>query len=84
MYWGECSAYSITASSMKKLQELLKDDQVDFESLENGQKSAYVLQLWESKFDELINLVNENYNYCRHVGNTKTQIYYDSLGNTKT
>ena len=50
----ECSAYSSTrASFMKKLQELLEDDYEDFESLENVEKSSYVLgsKLWESKFD---------------------------------
>ena len=51
----ECSAYRSTrASFMKKLQELLEDDCEDFESLENAEKSSYVLgsELWESKFDE--------------------------------
>ena len=40
---------------MKKLQELLEDDYEDFESLENVEKSSYVLgsELWESKFDEI-------------------------------
>ena len=45
MFW-ECSAYSIhsaRASSMKKLQELIKDDYQDFESLDNVEKSSYVL-----------------------------------------
>ena len=70
----ECSAYSsTTASFMKKLQELLEDDYEDFESLENVEKSSYVLgsELWESKFDGLLALVKE-YNYCRCLGNTKT------------
>ena len=43
--------YSSTrASFMKKLQELLEDDYDDFESLENVEKSSYVLgsELWES------------------------------------
>ena len=31
------------ASFMKKLQELLEDDYEDFESLENVEKSSYVL-----------------------------------------
>ena len=54
----ECSAYSSTrASFMKKLQELLEDDYEDFESLENVEKSSYVL--WESKFDGLLALVKE-------------------------
>ena len=40
----ECSAYSsIRASFMKKLQEFLEDDYEDFESLENVEKSSYVL-----------------------------------------
>ena len=58
----ECSAYSSTrASFMKKLQELLEDDYEDFESLDNVEKSSYVLgsELWESKFDGLLALVKE-------------------------
>ena len=44
---------------MKKLHELLEDDYEDFESLENVEKSSYVLgsELWESKFDGLLGLV---------------------------
>ena len=47
---------------MKKLQELLEDDYEDFESLENVDKSCYVLgsELWESKFDGLLSLVKES------------------------
>ena len=48
------TAYSSTrASFMKNLQELLEDDYEDFESLENVEKSFYVLgsELWGSKFD---------------------------------
>ena len=48
----ECSAYSGTrASFMKKLPDLLQDDNKDFESLENVEKSSYVLgsDLCESK-----------------------------------
>ena len=46
---------------MKKLQELLEDDYEDFESLDNIEKSFYVLgsELWESKFDGLLSLVKE-------------------------
>ena len=46
---------------MKKLQELLQDDYEDFESLENVEKSSYVLgsELWESKFDGLLALVKK-------------------------
>ena len=52
---------STRASFMKKLQELLEDDYEDFESLENVEKSSYVLgsELWESKFDGLLALVKE-------------------------
>ena len=48
---------------MKKLQELL-DDYEDFESLENVEKSSYVLgsELWESKFDGLLAL-----NWLRNI-----------------
>ena len=48
----ECSVYSSTrASFMKKFQEFLEDDYEDFESLENVEKSSYVLgsELWESR-----------------------------------
>ena len=58
----ECSAYSSTrARFMKKLQELLENDYEDFESLENEEKSSYLLgsKLWESKFDGLLALVKE-------------------------
>ena len=58
----ECSTYSSTrASFMKRLQELLEDDYEDFESLENVEKSSYVLgsELWESKLDVLLALVKE-------------------------
>ena len=58
----ECSTCSNTrASFMKKLQKLLEDDYEDFESLENVEKSSYVLgsELWESKFDGLLALVKE-------------------------
>ena len=55
------------ASFMKKLQELL-DDYENFESLENVEKSSYVLgsELWESKFefDGLLALVNPLYTIC--------------------
>ena len=46
---------------MKKLQELLEDDYEDFVSLENVEKSSYVLgsELWESRFDGLLALVKE-------------------------
>ena len=46
---------------MKKLQELFKDDYEDFESLENVEKSSYVLdcELCESKFDGLLSLAKE-------------------------
>ena len=64
------------ASFMKKLQEFLEDDYEDFESLENVEKSSYVLgsELWESKFDGLLALVREYvwlvggiYGYGYHV-----------------
>ena len=58
----ECSAYSSTrACFIKKLQELLEDEYEDFESLDNLEKSSYVLgsELWESMFDELLSLVKE-------------------------
>ena len=67
----ECSAYSSTrACFIKKLQELLEDEYEDFESLDKMEKLSYVLGS-ESKFCGLLSLVKE-YNYCRHVGNTKT------------
>ena len=40
----ECSAYSSTrACFIKKLQELLKDEYEDFESLDKVEKLSYVL-----------------------------------------
>ena len=74
----ECSAYSSTrASFMKKLQELLEDDYEDFESLENVEKSSYVLgsELWESKFDGLLALVME---YIVDVWEIRKHKLYDS------
>ena len=74
----ECSAYSSTrASFMKKLQELLEDDYEDFESLENVEKSSYVLgsELWESKFDGLLALVKE---YIVDVWEIRKNKLYDS------
>ena len=46
---------------MKKLHEFLEDDYEVFKSLENVEKSSYVLgsELWESKFDGLLALVKE-------------------------
>ena len=44
--------YSSTrASFMKKLQELLEDDYEDFESLENVEKSSYVLGIYRTVGD---------------------------------
>ena len=74
----ECSSYSSTrASFMKKLQELLEDDYEDFESLENVEKSSYVLgsELWESKFDGLLALVKE---YIVDVWEIRKHKLYDS------
>ena len=74
----ECSAYSSTrVSFMKKLQELLEDDYEDFESLENVEKSSYVLgsELWESKFDGLLALVKE---YIVDVWEIRKHKLYDS------
>ena len=74
----ECSAYSSTrASFMKKLQELLEDDYEDFESLENVEKSFYVLgsELWESKFNGLLALVKE---YIVDVWEIRKNKLYDS------
>ena len=47
---------------MKKLQKLLEDDYEDFESLDTERNHhTYVLgsELWERKFDGLLNLVRE-------------------------
>ena len=46
---------------LKKHQQLLEDDYEDFESLDNVEKSSYVLdsELGKSKFDELLSLVRE-------------------------
>ena len=74
----ECSAYSSSrASFMKKLQELLEDEYEDFESLDNVEKSSYVLgsELWESKFDGLLSLVKE---YIIDVWEIRKHKLYDS------
>ena len=74
----ECSAYCSTrASFMKKLQVLLEDDYEDFESLENVEKSSYVLssELWESKFDGLLALVKE---YIIEMWEIRKHKLYDS------
>ena len=57
-------------SFMKKLQEFLENDYEDFESLENVEKSSYVLgsELWESKFDGLLALVKEYIVLSLHLG----------------
>ena len=75
-----CSAYSstrATCSFMKKRQELLEDDYEDFESLENVEKSSYVVgsELWESKFDGLLALVKE---YIVDVWEIRKHILYES------
>ena len=76
VFW-ECSAYSSTRASFMKLQELLQDDYEDFESLENVEKSSYVLgsELWESKFDGLLALVKE---YIVDVWEIRKHKLYDS------
>ena len=53
---------------------MLEDDHEDFESLENVEKSSYVLgsELWESKFDGFLGLVKEYNLLYIDVGNTKT------------
>ena len=62
---------------MKKLQELLEDDYEDFESLENVEKSSYVLgsELWESKFNGLLALVKE---YIVEMWDKRKHKLYDS------
>ena len=75
----ECSAYSSTrASFIKKLQELLEDDYEDFESLENVEKSSYVLgsELWESKLDRLLAFVKE---YIVDAWEIRKHKLYDSV-----
>ena len=64
---------------MKKLQELLEDDYEDFESLENVEKSSYVLgsELWESKFDGKLALVKE-YTGIVDVWEIRKHKLYDS------
>ena len=62
---------------MKKLQEFLEDDYEDFESLENVEKSSYVLgsELWESKFDGLLAFIKE---YIVNVWEIRKHKLYDS------
>ena len=74
----ECSAYSTSrAGFIKKLQELLEDEDEDFESLDKVEKSSYVLgsELWESKFDGLLSLVKE---YIIDVWEIRKHKLYDS------
>ena len=56
---------------------MLEDDYEDFESLENVEKSSYVLgsKLWESKFDGLLGLVKE---YIVDVWEIRKHKLYDS------
>ena len=65
---------------MKKLQELLYDDYKDFESLENVDKSSYVLgsELCESIFDGLLGLGKEYIVYVLKIQNHK--LYGGGLG----
>ena len=67
---------------MKKLQELLEDDYEDFESLENVEKSSYVLgsELWESKFYGLLALVKE---YVVDVWEIRKHKLYDTHSHTR-
>ena len=55
----------------------LEDDYEDFESLDNVEKSSYVLgsELWESKFDGLLALVKE---YIVDVWEIRKHKLYDS------
>ena len=55
----------------------LLDDYEDFESLENVEKSSYVLgsELWESKFDGLLVLVKE---YIVEMWEIRKHKLYDS------
>ena len=56
---------------------MLEDDYEDFESLDNVEKSSYVLgsELWESKFDGLLSLVKE---YIIDVWEIRKHKLYDS------
>ena len=56
---------------------MLEDDYEDFESLENVEKSSYVLgsELWESKFDGLLALVKE---YIVEMWEIQKHKLYDS------
>ena len=58
MFYGSLQYYSSTRGSFKEASE---DDYEDFESLDNMEKSSYVLdsELGKSKFDELLSLVKE-------------------------
>ena len=52
---------STRACFIKKLQKLLEGEYEVFQSLDKVEKSSYVRgsELWESKFDGLLNLVKE-------------------------
>ena len=70
--------YSSTRPSfMKKLQELLEHDYADFESVDNVDKSSYVLhsELWESKFGGLLSLVKK---YAVDMWKIRKHKFYDN------
>jgi hypothetical protein len=58
----ECPAYSnCRLTFLKKLQELLGDKYIDFDSLNYLEKTSYVLgsELWEDDFSSLLSIVKE-------------------------
>ena len=58
----ECPAYSnCRLTFLEKLQELLGDKYIDFDSLNYLQKTSYVLvsELWEGDFSSLLSIVKE-------------------------
>ena len=77
MYYGSVQYSSTRACFIKKLQELLKDEYEDFQSLDKVEKLSYVLgcELWESKFDGLLSLVKE---YIIDVWEIRKHKLYDS------
>ena len=58
----ECPAYgNCRLTFLEKLQELLGDKYVDFDSLNYLEKTSYVLgsELWEDDFSSLLSIVKE-------------------------
>ena len=81
VFGGTCTSQTHSLYVFTELFEHMKDVissfYDDFESLEDVEKSSYVLgsELWESKFDRLLSLVKE---YILDIWKIRKHILYDS------